>query len=76
MNLYVKAKIRLEIVVFFGNTDSPHQLFKVEVKGRATTGLSACIKAKARHQISMFRYQTAYTKPENELEKNVFKYRF
>lgn len=69
MNLYVKAKIRLEIVVFFGNTDSPHQLFKVEVKGRATTGLSACIKAKARHQISMFRYQTAYTKPENELEK-------
>lgn len=53
----------------FGNTDMPHSRFEVEVKGHVRTGLSDCTKARAKHQISIFRYQTRHTNPGKQLKQ-------
>lgn len=53
----------------FGNADLPHQLFEVEVSGHAKVGLASYTKARPNYQISIFRYQTEYTKPGNQLNQ-------
>lgn len=53
----------------FGHCSTPHNLFEVEVKGMARTGMASSEYAGCDYQMGRYRYQTSYTQPGKAIKE-------
>ncbi len=52
----------------YGMAENSHQVFEVGLKGQAVTGKSKGVAAAQNHQVGYFKYQSAYTKPGENIK--------